>query len=94
MQLFWTGQSHCCEQYSVNVSDRILNIDRATQLQLNVSSNNQVIDEPFTLYCLDRITKEVVPISHTMLRITGEKFNVGMHACTVATHVYTQLMLF
>lgn len=72
------------------MSDGILNIGRATQLQLNVSSNfsNQVI-EPVTLHCLEGNTKEVVPISHTMLRITGEKFNVGMHVATSYFYVHT-----
>ena len=57
---------------------------QATQVQLNVGKNNQVMIVPVTLHCLDQ-AEELVPISHTMLRITGEKFNIDLDALYIAT---------
>lgn len=76
VELSWK-RAECCEQYFVNVSDGIKATGNTTQVKWNVSRNNQVMIVPVRMQCLDQ-TGERVPVSHTMLRITGKK-NGGMH---------------
>ena len=87
VQLSWK-EANCCKGYIINVAGKIRKPTRPF-IHWHVNSSDQVMFEPVTMHCLDHAEKEVL-VSHTMLRITGEKFNVCMHALYIIINLCLQ----